>query len=165
MAAPETPASGLVGPPPMARERFRPRGRVAQAISGLGCFRHDLGVGGDAFLLEKLLLHKASSKISDRSRAPGSINVAVTGVVAIVIVIAMAFVATERFEIDLVQNDSYEIIVDAASSIESVLRVVDLSFSPFYNEHIRINEMSGRANVHQGSDRGEINDHVIVAFA
>jgi DNA-binding response OmpR family regulator len=98
------------------------------------------------------------------TRPPASISVAVVGEVATVIVVAMALVAIERFEIDLVQNDSQEIIVDAAGSIESVLRDVDLCFSPFDNKHEGIDEMSGRANVHHGSDRGEINDHVIVAF-
>jgi hypothetical protein len=45
-----------------------------------------------------------------------SIRVTVTGVMPIVVVIAMTVVATERFEIDFVQNDSQEIIVDAAGS-------------------------------------------------
>jgi hypothetical protein len=53
----------------------------------------------------------------------------------------------------------------AAGRIEGVLHDVDLGFSPFYDEQVGINEMSGRASVHHGSDRGEINDHVILAFA
>ena len=77
----------------------------------------------------------------------------------------MALVAIERFEIDFIQNDSQEIIVDAASGIESVLHDVDLCFSPLDNKQEGIDEMSGRANVHHWSDRGEINDHVIVGFS
>ena len=87
------------------------------------------------------------------------------GVVTTVIIIAVAFVAIEQFEIDLIQNDSQEIVVDAAGRIKSMLRDVDLGFSPFYDEHVGIKEMSGRANVHHGTDRGKINYHVIVAFA
>jgi hypothetical protein len=45
-----------------------------------------------------------------------------------VIIVAMTLVAIERFEIDLVQNDSQEIIVDAAGGIESVLRKSILVF-------------------------------------
>jgi hypothetical protein len=54
------------------------------------------------------------------------------GVATTVIVVAMALVA--RFEVDLVQNDSQEIIVDAAGSIESVLCDVDFCFSPLDNK-------------------------------
>ena len=39
-----------------------------------------------------------------RGRPPASIRVAVMGVVAIVMVVAVAFVAIEQFEIDLVQT-------------------------------------------------------------
>ena len=42
------------------------------------------------------------------------------GVVTTVIVVAMAFVAIERFEIHLVQNDSQQIIIDTAGSFESM---------------------------------------------
>ena len=69
-----------------------------------------------------------------------SICVAIVGVVGLA---AIALVATEPFEIDLVQNDSQQIIVDAAGSIEGVLHDVDLGFSPFYDEHVGIKEMSG----------------------
>jgi hypothetical protein len=78
--------------------------------------------------------------------------------------VAMALVAIERFEIDLVQNDSQEIFVDVAGSIESALRDVDLCLSPFDNKHEDIKEMCARANVHRRSDRREINDHVLVAI-
>ena len=57
--------------------------------------------------------HQASRRDALLSEA-SSICVAVTGVVAIAVVIAMALVATKRFEIDLVQNNSQQIIVDAA---------------------------------------------------
>jgi len=56
------------------------------------------------------------------------------GEVTTVIVVAMALVAIERFEIDFIQNDSQEIIVDAAGSIESVLCDVDFCFSPLDNK-------------------------------
>ena len=68
-----------------------------------------------------------------------SIRVAIVTVVGLA---AIALVATEPFEIDLVQNDPQQIIVDAAGRIESVLYDVDLGFSPFDDEQVAINEMS-----------------------
>jgi hypothetical protein len=74
---------------------------------------------------------------------PASFRVAVMGIVPLVIVVAVGLVAIEQFEIDLVQNDSQEIIVDAAGGIESVLRDADLGFAPFYDEHVGVKEMGG----------------------
>ena len=97
-------------------------------------------------------------------RPLASISIAVVGEVMTVIVVATALVAIERIEIDFIQNDPQEIIVDAAGSIESVLRDVDLCFSPLNNKQEGINEMSRRANVHYRSDGREIDDHVFVSF-
>jgi hypothetical protein len=48
---------------------------------------------------------------------PTSFCIVVMSVVTAVIIIAMAFVAIEQFEIDLIQNDSQDIVVYAAGSI------------------------------------------------
>jgi len=96
------------------------------------------------------MLTRRFSRLLSWFLAVASISVAVVGEATTVIVVAMALVAVERFEVDFIQNDSQEIVVDAPG--RSVLRDVDLCFSLFDDKHEGINDMSCRSNVHQRSD-------------
>ena len=84
--------------------------------------------------------------------------VAVTGVIGAIVV------STQPVEIDLVQYDTQQIIVDTAGCIERAFHDVNLRFAPFNDKEVRVDEVSGCANIHHGSERREIDNHVIVAF-
>ncbi len=113
---------------------------------------------------------KATNTMRTRRRRRGSeptlLDIAVSGIVALVIVVAViAFVATGALHIGLVEDEAEQAVVDAGGGGKRALHKVGPGAAPLDHEQIRIDDAGGVAHVDHRRERRQVDEHVVVARA